>query len=199
MSIERMLKNVHSWLGVLILPWVVAAGFTGFSMNHRDLVLAQLPFGAAYDAALFDGAPLARPVDEAGAERIAALVAPGAELFPDGAVMVKGRPAFVFVGGDFGVTVDAATGYARSEGRYVTQTHAPDGERVHTRIRWSRVLSSVHERGWVGSALGTWLADIAAGALVVFGLTGLVLFVAPRLRRMKNRRAKAAMMAAKAR
>ncbi|HMS96042.1 MAG TPA: hypothetical protein PKA03_12645, partial [Tabrizicola sp.] len=55
-----------------------------------------------------------------------------------------------------------------------------------------RILTSLHERGWVGSALGTWLADITAGALMVFGLSGLYLFFAPRLRRMKNRRARLA-------
>ena len=199
MPIERLLKTVHAWLGVMILPWVVAAGFTGLYMNHADLVLSLFPQTEHYDAALFDGAPLARPVDEAAARQIAGVLAPGAVLEPDGADSFHDRQVFTFDAGSFDVIVDRATGYGWVNSRYATRTYAPDGTRLHLRIRWGRVLSSIHERGWVGTGLGSWLADIAAGALVVFGLSGLVLFVAPRVRRARNRRAKAALLRAAAR
>lgn len=194
MSFERMVKSVHSWLGVLILPWVVAIGFTGLYMNHDELVLSLFPT-EHYDTAGFDASPLAAPRDEAAAEAIALRIAPGADLFlDDGEDRFRHRDVFTFDAGDYDVIVDRATGFAWTDSRYVTRTYAPDGEWLHTRLRWARVLSSIHERGWVGTTFGTWLADITAAALVVFGLSGLVLFVMPRLRRVKNRRAKAAML-----
>lgn len=199
MSIERLLKTLHSWLGVVILPWVVAAGFTGLYMNHSGLVLGLMPAAAAFDAAAFAAGPEARAVDAAGAARVAQAVAPGVALLADGTDVVKGRDVFVFRAGDGKLTVDAGSGLAQWSGRYVTQSHAPDGRLLHRRVRWSTVLSSIHKRGWIGTGLGAWLADIVAGALMVFGLSGLVLFAAPRLRRLKNRRAKAAAMAAAAR
>lgn len=199
MSFERLLKTIHSWLGVMILPWVVAAGFTGLYMNHADLVLSLFPDTAHYDASLFDASPLARPVDEAAALAIAGAVVPGGELaLQDDEDWFHDRHVYSFDAGDYYVIVDRQTGFVWTNGRYRTQTFTPEGARIHTRVRWGRVLSSIHERGWVGSDLGTWLADIAAGALVVFGLSGLVLFVAPRVRRAKNRRVKAAMLRAMA-
>jgi len=200
MSFERVVKSVHSWLGVMILPWVVAAGFTGLYMNHADLILSVFPKTEHYDASLFDGAPLARQVDEPAAERIAAVIAPGAELKLSGDEdWFHDRHVYTFDAGSYDVIIDRATGFGWTDSRYATRTYAPDGTRLHLRIRWGRVLSSIHERGWVGTGLGSWLADIAAGALVVFGLSGLVLFVAPRVRRARNRRAKAALLRAAAR
>ncbi|MBL9048118.1 MAG: hypothetical protein JNK34_12550, partial [Tabrizicola sp.] len=37
MAFERLVRTLHSWLGLLILPWVILAGFTGLYMNHEDL------------------------------------------------------------------------------------------------------------------------------------------------------------------
>lgn len=198
MSFERVLKSIHSWLGVMILPWVVAAGFTGLYMNHDDLILSLFPASAHYDTALFEASPLARAVDGEEAARIAARVVPGVVLHPTSDDNFRNRFVFTFDTGTENVIVDEDTGFVWTDSRYATRTYAPDGTWLHTRIRWGRVLSSIHERGWVGTGLGTWLADIAAGALVVFGLTGLVLFFAPRVRRSKNRRVKAAMLKAAA-
>lgn len=194
MSFERLVKTAHSWLGVLILPWVVAIGFTGLYMNHDDLILSLFPTDH-YDTAAFDASPEARAQDAAAAEIFARRLAPGAELALDEEEdRFRERVVYTFDAGDFDVIVDRATGFGWTNSRYVTRTYAPDGALLHRRVRWSRVLSSIHERGWVGTALGTWLADITAGALVVFGLSGLVLFAMPRLRRRRNRRAKAAML-----
>lgn len=195
MSFERLAKTVHSWLGILILPWVVAIGFTGLYMNHDDLILSLFPT-EHYATEAFDASPLARAQDETSAKVIATLLAPGAELVLDEEEdRFRHRDVYLFDAGAFDVIVDRETGFAWTDGRYVTRTFAPDGEQLHSRIRWSNVLSSIHERGWVGTGLGTWLADITAGALVVFGLSGLVLFALPRLRRRRNRRAKAAFLA----
>jgi uncharacterized iron-regulated membrane protein len=188
MPIERLLKSLHSWLGVLVLPWVIVAGLTGLYMNHEELVLSVFP-----DRDL--GADRFRSGGTAQTEASARALAEG--LF--GAVgpvrdkTYEGRPTFSFKQGDrVEVLVDRATGHLWYASGYAVTLYAPDGQVLAQRLRWGRVLSSLHRRGWVGGDLGTWLADITAVALMVFGSSGLVLFFAPRVRRWKNRRARLA-------
>lgn len=192
MSFERLLKTLHSWLGVLILPWIVMAGLTGLYMNHSRLILSWLP-ATGIEVSALDSLPGGVPQTKESAWAIARAAAPDAALKADPDDSYRGRRVFAFDGDGTDVQVDQATGYHWVVRRYSVVLRAPDGQRVDTEIRWSRVLSSLHERGWIGSALGSWLADITAGALAVFGLSGLYLFTAPRLRRMKNRRARKAM------
>jgi hypothetical protein len=189
MSFERFLRSLHAWLGVCILPWVVMAGFTGFYMNHSKLILSLLPVGG-YEVAQFDTSPLAKEVKRAEAFALARSILPDVVLGLTVSKPYLGRESFRFDGGNTDVIVDQKTGHYWVTGRYLRRTYAPDGARLDTEIRWSRVLSSLHTRGWVGTVLGTWLADITAGALMVFGISGLYLFAAPRLRRARNRRAR---------
>ena len=70
MSFERLVKTIHSWLGVMILPWVVAIGFTGLYMNHNDLILSLFPT-AHYDTVHFDTATGIALQDEDSARQIA--------------------------------------------------------------------------------------------------------------------------------
>ena len=71
---------------------------------------------------------------------------------------------------------------------YRRRTYAPDGTVLETKTYWEGILKRLHVRGWLTSTFGTWLADITAAAMVVFGLTGIVLFLVPRVRRVHNRR-----------
>lgn len=191
MSAERFLKMLHGWLGILILPWIVIAGLTGLYMNHAQLVLSLLPVMGT-DAEVLDRLPGGIAQTEESAWSIALAAVPGVGLELDDDDSFRDRTVYTFDGEGADVRVDRATGYHWIEGRYLTDLRAPDGTRIDREIRWSRVLSSLHERGWVGSALGSWLADITAAALALFGLSGMYLFTAPRLRRIKNRRARKA-------
>ena len=40
----KTLRTLHSWLGVVVLPWVIIFGISGFYLNHPDAVRAVLPF-----------------------------------------------------------------------------------------------------------------------------------------------------------
>jgi uncharacterized iron-regulated membrane protein len=197
MSIERLLKTIHSWLGVLILPWVILAGLTGLYMNHRDLVLSVFP-QTSFDPATFDTAPEAQVQDQSSALLIARAAVPDAPLRLLADTSHDHRTVFTIDAGTQDVIVDAATGFYWIDSRYRTAIFTPDGRRVFSSVKWKKVLSSLHARGWVGSTFGTWLADIAAAALAVFGITGLVLFALPRLRRYRNRRARLAFQKASA-
>lgn len=188
MPFERLLRTLHSWLGVVILPWVIVAGFTGFYMNHESLVLSILPDGNVGVTAFEAGGT----AQDAGSARVLAEKVFG-PVDGEKSKRYQGRQALSFKAQDGSeVLVDLDTGHLWQVGRYVVTLYSPAGEVLARDLRRGRILTSLHERGWVGSALGTWLADITAGALIVFGLSGLYLFFAPRLRRWKNRRARLA-------
>ena len=188
MAFERLLRTLHSWLGVLILPWVILAGFTGLYLNHEDLVLSVLPDGDVGAPAFVDGGTVQ---DEASARALAeARFGPveGGE-----SKEFEGREALSFKAKDGSeVLVDMDTGHLWQVSRYVVTLYAPNGTVLAHDLQRGRILTSLHERGWVGGALGTWLADFTACALMVLGLLGLFLLFAPRLRRWKNRRGRLA-------
>ena len=184
---ERLLRNLHTWLGVMILPWVIIAGVTGLYMNHSSLILSVFPVGNTEELLL--GAPALPQTEDSAAEIVQAMY-PNTRFDEMGSGRQNGRTGYVFVADDFEAVVDQDTGYVSVKYRYFMQLYNRTGHRVASRPYWSKILSRLHRDGWVGGALGSWPADIVAAALVIFGSTGLYLFIAPRLRRAKNRRAR---------
>lgn len=184
---ERLLRNLHTWLGVMILPWVIIAGVTGLYMNHSSLILSVFPVGDTEELLL--GAPALPQTEDSAAEIVQAMY-PNTRFDDMGGGRQNGRNGYVFVADDFEVVVDQDTGYFAVKYRYFMHLYSPTGHRVASRPYWNKILSRLHRDGWVGGALGSWPADIVAAALVIFGSTGLYLFTAPRLRRANNRRAR---------
>ena len=45
-------RSIHSWLGILLLPWVIFFGITGLYLNHQELVISWLP-NSEYNEAIF--------------------------------------------------------------------------------------------------------------------------------------------------
>ena len=189
-SVERFLRSLHGWMGVLVLPWVILAGFTGLYMNHSDLIGGLLP-STDFHVEGFAAAPGAALQDKDSARAIAVAALPGVVVMPKGKDSYLDRDVFVFASDQGDVLVDAATGHYWLVSRYLRKLYTPAGQYVSEQIRWGRVMDSLHGSGWLGRSLGSWPADIAATALMLFGFSGLYLFFAPRLRRMRNRRARA--------
>ena len=199
LNVERRLRTIHSWLGVAILPWIVLAGLTGFYLNHPKAVSFLTSTAGAPTPEVSVPAGSAMPVEDA-----LDAMGRGLALYPEETVSFKktdkfnGRDVYVVEVGPRDLYVDSETGFIWDRGRYETVYVSPEGDRLDRNLRWSRILRSLHERGWVGTALGRWLADITAISLMVFGLSGIYLFVAPRLRRRRNRRARLKAQAASA-
>ncbi len=195
-AVERALRKIHSWLGVIILPWVILAGLTGLYLNHPSAV-DWLWKGAGEPSPMsYDAMPSARPVQTiAEAFAIGEALIPGAVFDLETGTPYRGRTVYALDDGPDLIRIDAATGFVWLQQRYRTSFIAPDGTVLRRDLRWRRVLLSLHERGWVGNALGRWLADLTAAALVVFGVTGVYLFLAPRLRKWRNKRARLAAQA----
>lgn len=183
----RRLKIVHGWLGVIVLPWVILIGLTGLFLNHERLVMGWLD-GAGYDEAQFDAWPDAKPLTAEAALALAAGLHPGAKLTRDGDKTYHGRQVAIFDAGGTQVIVALKTGHYWVITGFTRVTHAPDGTVLERKFYWNGIAKRLHVRGWLTSGPGTWLADITALAMVVFGLSGIVLFLVPRMRRRQNRR-----------
>lgn len=183
----RLLKTIHSWLGVIVLPWVLIIGLTGLFLNHERLVMGVLG-GQDYDEAQFDTWAEPRPMTAEAARSLAESLFPGVALKVEPKTSYHGRAAALFDAGAAQVIVALKTGHywVKTENRRIT--HAPDGTVLDGKVYWESLFKRLHVRGWLSTRFGTWLADITAAAMVVFGLTGIVLFLIPRLRRRQNRR-----------
>jgi hypothetical protein len=186
-KLERGFRQIHKWLGVLLLPWVIAVGFTGIYLNHERLFERYLPFGQ-YDEAMFDEWPDPVPVDISAAYAIALIHWPQEFFSETDDHRFRGRDVYELDSEAGTIIVDAATGHYWVQTRYMLRTYTPDFKLAGTELRWRRLLNSIHQRGWVGNSMGTWLADITGAALIVFGATGLYLFVAPRMRKRRNQK-----------
>ena len=183
----RLLKTVHGWLGVIVLPWVILIGLTGLYLNHERLVMGWLD-GDGYDEAAFDRWPDPQPQTVDAAQALAETLLPGKSPEPSPDKTYHGREAAIFEADGTQVIVALTTGHywVKTDVRRVT--HAPDGTVLDRKTYWGSIFKRLHVRGWLTSDFGTWAADITAAAMVVFGLTGIVLFLVPRVRRRQNRR-----------
>ena len=79
------------------------------------------------------------------------------------------------------------TGNYWVKSRYVRKSFSADGHQVDTRIYWARIFNHLHTDGWLGGGFGSKLADITPTAMVIFGLSGMILFTTPRIRRLKGK------------
>jgi hypothetical protein len=183
----RLLKNLHGWLGVVVLPWVLIIGLTGLFLNHQRLVLGLLN-GDSYDEAQFDAWPNPTALSPEDAHALATRLFPGQDIAPAESRTYHGRAAAVFDLAGTELIVALQTGHYWLKTDYRRVTYAPDGAQLETKIYWDAIFKRLHERGWLTNQFGSWLADITAAAMVLFGLSGIVLFLMPRLRRSQNRR-----------
>ncbi len=182
----RLLKTVHGWLGVFVLPWVIIIGLTGLFLNHERLVMGWLD-GEGYDEAQFATWPGAQPVSVEAAKEIAERLYPDQTASLDADTSYHGHQAAVFNLDRTQVIVALKTGHYWVKTDLRRVTHAPDGTVLEAKTYWEVIFKRLHVRGWLTSTFGTWAADITAAAMVVFGLTGIILFLLPRIRRRQNR------------
>jgi len=182
-SALRLLRTIHAWMGIFIFPWVIVIGATGFYLNHGYMILSLLE-GPKYAESRFDDWPVAEPVTRETARAIAITVWPGEAIEKVTEKDYHDRPSFEFKTASGLVIVTQPTGHYFVKANYARRTYAPDGELLHSKIYWGGMFKRLHRDGWLGGGLGTWLADITSLAMVIFGMSGVVLWWVPRSRRL---------------
>ena len=169
------------------MPWIIMIGITGLYLNHAKTI-NSIFYGSAFDEALFDTSPIKRKVDKALAQEVAKTVW---EAEYSGKVKedeYHKRAVFIFKGKDTRLIVSKETGHYWVKSIFTRKTFDPNGQLLDTKIYWGTIFKYIHTDGWIGGGLGSWLADITAAAMVFFGMSGMILFSYPRIRRLKNRK-----------
>lgn len=180
----KFFRVTHGWLGVFVFPWIFAIGLTGLYLNHKSLVLDWIGTNE-YDESQFAQSP-PRDITVTEALAIANLYWPDEEVLSLKDDKYHGFKSFIFKKDSGRIMVTQDTGHYFVKTNMTRRTFAPDGELLHRKIYWKSVFKWLHVRGWLNTDLGTWLADITAMAMVFFSLSGLWLFFAPRIKKIKR-------------
>ena len=189
-GVERSLRTIHAWLGILVLPWVIILGLTGLYLNHTKLVKSFLPSSERASLAVILQWPDPVEVTPDTALELMRVV------WPDAVVQTVleerfRKQAVLSIETDHGVlSVVKRSGHYWLRGQWQRDFYAPDGTLLNHYIAWGGLFKRLHVYGWLTRDFGRWLTDIAAVALVTFGFSGLVLFLNPRLRRRRNKKAR---------
>ena len=182
----KFLRKLHSWLGIIALPWVILFGVTGFYLNHPDVIRAILPLTSYEDVGTsFEVLP--KPLTMEEAEKIAQAYWPESQMKSVSKSVYHGYEAINFEreAGQIIVAVDTGHYYVKS--RWKNLQFSPDGVLVGRKIYWNYVFGVFHRTGWLGWSLGTILADITSLALITFGISGMVLWYLPKHKGLKRR------------
>jgi len=181
----RIVRSVHGWVGILILPWVIIMGLTGIYMNHSKAVLSLFP-SQKYSESQFDDFHPLVPITETTALELASAVWPDQPVKKIWQKNYSGRPSYLVRKKGGLIVLSIPTGHHYIKTRYYRWTFSPDGQLLHHKLYWGRVFKDLHQTGWLGGALGTFWADMVSIALIVFGLTGGTMWLMPRFRRWRR-------------
>jgi hypothetical protein len=181
----RVCRTIHSWLGALVMPWVLIIGFTGFYLNHTQLVLGAMGYTELSENDRAGAADFT--VTQELAQQVAASVWPDELVLESGFMSYRGGKALALKK-DSGMIIipGPQTSHYFVTTAYTEKTFTMDGKLVHQQYNLKSLLKSLHERGWIGTRLGSWLADIVACAMVFFSLSGLIMWSVPRIRKVRS-------------
>ncbi|NVK02875.1 MAG: PepSY domain-containing protein [Oceanospirillaceae bacterium] len=184
-KIFRHLKTLHSWMGLIALPWVILFGLSGLYLNHPQLVSQILP-DSAYGAEAEMFASLDVPLTPETAANIARQYWPESPMNAIRQIKYHGFDAVEFTRGAGRIIVAKETGHYYTKTNFQNVLYSPQGEAVDRKIYWNYLLGVFHRNGWFSQTIGTILADITAIILIAFGLSGITLWYLPRHKRIKK-------------
>ncbi len=187
-KVLKFFRVTHGWAGVIVFPWIFIIGLTGLYLNHKSLVLDWIGSND-YDETQFADWPTV-DLTMPDALIIAQQYWPEEDINSLKEDTYHGFESFIFKKDSGRVIVTMATGHYFVKTSFTRRTFSPEGAQLHRKIYWKAVFKWLHVRGALTKAIGTWLADITAGAMVFFSLSGLWLFFAPRIKKIKRSAAK---------
>lgn len=185
-KIYRQLRNIHSWMGILSLPWIMLFGLSGLYLNHPQLVSSVLP-SPNYSDNAETFAPLETPLTPEFAAVIAHKYWPDSPMKSIRQISYHGFDAIEFNREAGAIIVAKETGHYYTKTRYQNVLYSPTGEAVDRKFYWSYILGVFHRTGWFGWSIGTILADVTAIILIVFAFTGMALWYLPKHKKIKKR------------
>jgi len=175
----RIVRTLHSWMGFIILPWIVLYGVTGFYLNHAKSINQWL-VSTPYDESRFVVRPEMAWLSSNEAHQKASQIWPDESITGSKAIEYHGFDAIRFTKPSGQVIIAIKTGHFYKKTMLYRFTYDTSGALVDRKIYWSYLFHYFHEVGWIDNSFGVWFADITTISLVLFGVSGLILFVIPR-------------------
>lgn len=179
------IRTLHGWLGIFVIPWVVIIGATGFYLNHSRMFTPLFEQKEFSESVLEKSTPPA-PVTVESARLLGGKLWSGEPIKKISRKSYHGRQSYFVKKARGNIIISIPTGHYYLKTRYTRRTYSRGGELLHSKIYWRRVLKDIHETGWMGGGLGTWLADAVAIAMMVFGFTGVFMWSAPKVHRLRR-------------
>lgn len=182
----QVCRTIHSWLGAFVMPWVIAIGATGLYLNHSEWFLSYLPRNELFKDQL-ESRPISENIAIEEAKRLGKSIwshDPIQEMrwanFRDQrSISIKKQSGFIIL------SISTQHYYVKTKNSL--KLYSPDGELVHVEYDWDNILELIHRSGWYNNSLGTVLADVVAAAMIFFGLSGMLMWSVPKIRRMRRR------------
>ena len=166
MNALRFLRTIHGWIGVLVIPWVLLYGLTGFYLNHeRDMAFL---FGSDEVDLLWREDQPGRLSDEAAARAWFAQVFPGLQVEKVTGEDYHGKPAFQIATGSLLVIAPKNSSFFPRTSPKDSDDHCPCSRFSLMRI------SSVATNRPVRLSRAMTLGASGAGNLRFFSLAGSV-------------------------
>lgn len=186
MRVARWCRSYHKWLGLLLFPWVIIYGVTGFYMNHPALVLSVFPADRLDEKIVEDAVGRFAQPEQLRAWLLAQSHADNLRAIRE--EMYHGHNAWIVTLRDEREIILFKNSTQHIEKSvYSRILLAQDSEVLDRRIYWRRILEEFHKRGLVASPWGPLLADVFAAILVMFGISGILTWTLPRLARWRLR------------
>ena len=182
-KILKILRTSHAWLAIVVLPWILMIGLTGFYMSHAKAVIKFME-PPSYDETLFADWPDSIQVTRETALNLAESIWLGEEVRKFTHKAYHDRPSYIMDLPSGQVIVSWATGHYFVKYGFTRETYAPDGTLLHSKKYWGSIFKVLHTRGWLSNRFGTWIADITSFSLVFFSLTGMFLWWMPRAKKI---------------
>lgn len=185
-KVLKVIRTIHSYLGIIALPWVILFGISGLYLNHPNLITNILP-ASSYSNTSEQFAPLETPLTSEQAADIARLYFQGSPMKSIREIEYHGFNSIEFQRESGTIIVSKETGHYYVKNNFQNVLHSADGAVVDRKIYWNYFLGVFHRTGWFGWSIGTILADITAFALIIFGISGITVWYFPRHRRFKRK------------
>ncbi len=179
-------RILHGWLGIFVIPWVILIGTTGLYLNHGK-VIGKTLFPEEFSEKDFGQHQPPAPITRDQARLLGESVWPADPIKKISEETYHGRRSFMIHKNSGTAILSIPTGHYYLKTRYKRRTYSPDGQLLNTKTYWGRVLKDIHRSGWLGGSLGTWIADAVSLAMVVFGITGAMMWSVPRFKRLRRR------------
>ncbi|MEO5370164.1 MAG: PepSY domain-containing protein [Magnetococcus sp. DMHC-1] len=175
----QFLRTLHGWLGVILFPLLAMAGISGFYLTHDSFFEKWLQ-NPSQPALIQPGTPL--PIDQETALTLARKIWPTANLPKVESKKFRQRKCWSIEFQNKRLLVEVETGHYHVVEGYRTRSHAFDGTFLDSTWNWERFMKHLHTGRIFGQA-GDYVASFLSISLIVFSLSGLYLWLAPRLRR----------------